>query len=111
MGISKILARQGFTTYRCTNGAEALQLLRTQPVDVVLTDIYMAEMDGFEVITQIRTQYPGLPVIAMSGGGRGLGMSCLSIAHKLGAVVTLQKPLDLDVLVNELHRLADSSPH
>lgn len=49
------------------NGLEALKVLESSRVDVVLTDLNMPVMDGFALISRIRTAYPDMPVIVMTG--------------------------------------------
>ncbi len=51
------------------NGREALEVIRRQQPDVVLTDLQMPEMDGLELVRQIRRNYPHIPVILMTGYG------------------------------------------
>lgn len=63
-----ILEKQGFSILSATNGRTGLKILQTEPVDLVLLDIMMDEMDGWEVLRQIRG-YEGLqdlPVIMLT---------------------------------------------
>lgn len=85
--------------HRCAtaaNGHEALTILREQgPFDLVITDIFMPEMDGIEAIEKIKAQQPTLKVIAISAGGMGMsGQAMLEIAQGLGAATTLAKPFE-----------------
>lgn len=59
----------GWQTLFASNGNEALNLLRQQAVDVVLTDLLMPEMDGLELVRAIRVQHPLVPVILMTAHG------------------------------------------
>jgi DNA-binding NtrC family response regulator len=78
-----------------SRGIEALQLLQTTPVDVVLTDIKMPEMDGLTLLKKIREQYPDIFVIAITGYG---SVEDAVRAMKLGAYDYLQKPFDFDLI-------------
>ena len=78
-----------------SRGIEALQLLQTTPVDVVLTDIKMPEMDGLTLLKKIRELYPDIFVIAITGYG---SVEDAVRAMKLGAYDYLQKPFDFDVI-------------
>ena len=70
--------------------------------DLVLVDIFMPEMDGFEVIRALRTQVPLPPIVAMSGGGPTRLGDVLAIAATLGATRTLRKPFTSRELVDAL---------
>lgn len=60
----------------------------------------MPELDGLEVLQQIRVDFPGLPVIAVSGGMRNGTIDFLPIAEKLGACCVLNKPVKLTTLLS-----------
>lgn len=73
-----------------TSSREALQQLRTQTFDLIITDIYMPDADGLEVIRDAQRIAPQTPIIAMSGmTGR---MNMLKVAQHLGACCTVMKP-------------------
>lgn len=80
------------------DGREALRLAEREPFDLVITDINMPEMDGIEVMMTLSQQQPGLPVIAISGGGRLPKELLLSSASLLGAVTSLPKPFGIQDL-------------
>ena len=52
------------------NGVEATRLMTEKPVDLVLTDLQMPEMDGFALLAWMHNTYPDVPVFTMSGVGR-----------------------------------------
>ncbi len=62
----KYLKREGICGIECENGAEALAYLKENAVDLVILDIMMAGMDGFEVLKQIRQRMGEIPVILLS---------------------------------------------
>lgn len=62
----KYLKREGICGVECENGTEALAYLKEHPVDLVILDIMMAGMDGFEVLKQIRQKLGEIPVILLS---------------------------------------------
>ncbi len=86
------LRRAGHTVIDAGDGAEGLSKLRTTPIDVVVTDIFMPGRDGIEVVRELRSRRPRLPVVAVSGGSRLLGEDFLPTARALGAAATLGKP-------------------
>ena len=73
---------------------EVLDHIASFKPDVIVTDIIMPEMDGIEVIRQVRHYDNKLPVIAISGGGRIAGAEYLELAEAVGAAATLEKPFD-----------------
>lgn len=77
------------------NGQQALEILRSQPIDCVLSDIRMPEMELEELLAVIRKQWPGIVVIATSGYSDM--ESAANIIGK-GAADFLGKPLNLDAL-------------
>jgi CheY-like chemotaxis protein len=94
--------RQGiekhFSTTRvltAANGREGLDLLETNQVRLVITDLIMPEMDGFELITRIMDRYPEIPVIAVTGKAVAESQR---ITLKKGTLVVLFKPLGLKEL-------------
>ncbi|NGZ28821.1 MAG: response regulator [Magnetococcales bacterium] len=88
------------------NGKVGLRLYWEHMPDLVITDILMPEKDGVEVIMELVDQAPGVKIIAISGGGRGLDANFnLRVAQDFGALRALAKPFTrrevLD-LVNDL---------
>jgi two-component system response regulator YesN len=81
------------------NGTEALGYLDGHAVDVVLTDIFMPEMDGIETIAALRRKFPNIRVVAMSGRP---GVDYLAVARELGVAHTLRKPFEIDELFQAL---------
>ncbi len=84
----------GHTVAEATNGREGVALYRQQPVDLVITDIHMPEMNGLELILELTRQFLNVRVIAISGG-LGENTSALDVAKLLGARQTLQKPFSI----------------
>ena len=103
--LSSILEDEGYQVSLAKSGAEALKLIRAEPPELVLLDIWMPEIDGLETLKRIRQQFPNLMVIMMSGHG---SVETAVKATKLGAYDYLEKPLDLEkvtILVrNALHQ-------
>jgi DNA-binding NtrC family response regulator len=86
----------GYTVAEARNGQEGSQRQRMEPVDLVITDILMPEQEGLETIQALRQEFPGIKIIAISGGvGR---LNFLPLARKFGALRTLQKPFTLQQL-------------
>jgi CheY-like chemotaxis protein len=74
------------------DGVRGVASYRANPADVVILDIFMPEKDGIETLADLRRLTPGVPVIAISGGGSHGFTGVLKTASLMGAVCTLDKP-------------------
>ncbi|MEO6545737.1 MAG: response regulator [Nitrospiraceae bacterium] len=90
-----ILERAGHTVFEASNGHEGMAIWRREPTDVVVTDIFMPEKDGIEVILEMKNVAAKPKIIAMSGGGRKGLLDWNSTALSSGADRVLLKPFDL----------------
>lgn len=87
-----VLRNANHEVLEATDGRHALDVLGHDIVDLLITDIVMPELDGIGLIREIRKRFPGLHVIAISGGGRQRNLDYLEVAQKLGAEFILPKP-------------------
>jgi two-component system response regulator PilR (NtrC family) len=67
--LQKILAREGYQLDTVADGASALEYLEKNTVDIVISDLKMPRMDGFELLKQIKNKYPSVGVIIMTAYG------------------------------------------
>ena len=88
--LEKLLTVAGHKVDVAADGQEALRRQRMNPAELVITDLFMPNRDGFETILHFRKMFPQVRLIAMSGKPTAAMM--LSIAHTLGAVAVLEKP-------------------
>lgn len=67
--IARLLQEEGYAVEVATNGAEALRIAQESPheFDLVVTDVRMPQMDGWQLGRRVREQWPGLPVLYISG--------------------------------------------
>jgi CheY-like chemotaxis protein len=100
----------GHTVTEARNGLEGLRLFQREPADLVITDLIMPEKEGIETIMELRKKYPGVKIIAMSGGGRVTAASHLRAARQLGANHVLTKPFDNDDLKLAIAATLDVQP-
>ncbi len=91
-----------FRVLLARNGREASRVLETERVDLILTDLKMPEMDGFELILHVNRLYPTVPMMVMTAFGTPLIEKQL---RERGVWAYLEKPLDLDQLAGELLRI------
>lgn len=93
--VQAILERAGHETFFAEDGEEALREYALHGIDLVVTDLQMPEVHGFELITILREFAKPPAVIAVSG----TGPFQLQMAEALGAKYTLQKPLNPKLLL------------
>lgn len=84
-----------FSLLTATNGREAMEVLATCPVDLVVTDLRMPEVDGFALLAHISRSYPFLPTIVMTAFS---SPEIEERADRAGSLVLLEKPLDFSRL-------------
>ena len=105
------LRRRGHTVITASNGAEALEMMPEEGVRLVITDIHMPELDGFDLIPALLERFPALKILAISGVDEWEPKDNLNVARDLGAVCCIEKPFDLDLLygcVKDLIEEADA---
>src|SRR5687768_13968300 len=90
--VHQMLVRAGHVVTSTTSGTEALQIFRTNPSELVVTDLIMPDTDGLELIQELRKLNQTVPILAMSGGGRVNADEYLTVAKKYGAAGVLTKP-------------------
>jgi CheY-like chemotaxis protein len=100
------MLKTALSGYTCSvqtahNGLEGLRLLGRHPFDVVITDIIMPELDGFEVIMAVNRMQQPPRVIAMTGGTKHLSREYLAeVARTLSVEQVLFKPFSIDELLD-----------
>ena len=92
--LEQLLLRMGYQVALADNGRSALLQMSKQPVDLVVTDMLMPEMEGAETILAVRQHYPDVKILAISGGGISSATTYLKIADALGAHKILNKPFE-----------------
>lgn len=99
-----------FNLHTATNGADAVKVLKSSPViDLVVTDLSMPKMDGFELLAYMNRNYPKIPVILMTAFGTP---KIEEIVSSMGIFRYLEKPLDINsVADNILEALSIKSGH
>jgi two-component system chemotaxis response regulator CheY len=114
MTLLKFLERGGHVVTVCGGGAEAWSCLGKNRFDVVVTDLWMMNGDGLELIQRMRTTGDLTPVIAITGGDpRSPQSTSVDVALRVGANQALSKPVTKAVLleaVRECIGLEENAP-
>ncbi|MGH9888975.1 MAG: sigma-54-dependent transcriptional regulator, partial [bacterium] len=94
--LSRAFALEGYTAVTASSGARGLERLGEEPIDAVLSDVVMPEMDGLAFLEEVRRRAPDVPVILMSGQAT---VDTAVRATRLGALDFVEKPIGLDRLL------------
>lgn len=89
------LTGQGFNVLMAEGGLRALEILKAERVDLVLTDMKMPKMDGLDVVTAVKKDHPGIPIVLMTGYAVE---DRVQRALELKATVCLKKPFPIEDL-------------
>ena len=92
----RVLHKAGHTGYEAGSGDEGIELFHQVHPALVITDIVMPDMEGIELIRELRREAPTLQILAISGGGPPV---FLRAATALGATAALEKPFGADQLL------------
>ena len=90
---------KGFKVHAAFSGAEALEILRSQQVDILLTDVRMPDMDGVALYRKTRKTHPKLITVLMTAYAAD---DIIQQGMKEGIKTVLNKPLDIDFLLSLL---------
>jgi DNA-binding NtrC family response regulator len=102
--LQTLLSRAGHEVLQAADGSEAIRLWRNGGADLVITDLHMPNKDGIQTILELLTHTPGIPIIAMSGGGQTKRLDLLGNVTLLGSVLTIEKPFTLSEMMSVVSR-------
>ena len=97
--LRQMFEREGHVIMEAADGKEAIKMNKSNPADLIITDIIMPEMEGIRTIMELKKAKPDAKIIAVSGGGKNAPEQYLHFAKKLGADRTFTKPFNRDELV------------
>lgn len=98
--------KDSFAVVTALDGEEAVSILSSAQIDLVITDLKMPKMDGFELLAYITTHHPTLPAIVMTA------FSTPDIERKIentGSLKLLEKPIDFDELADSIFETLERS--
>ncbi len=105
--VKQLLLNEGYHVLEASNGKHAMEFLKNESPELVITDIIMEEMDGVEIIMEIRENYPDVKIIAMSGGSKISSEDYLESASDLGADRIFNKPFALSDMLSAIKELIE----
>ena len=94
MVVVETLRDAGYEVLEAGDGMEALEVLRKSPVDLMMTDIQMPRMNGYQLVEAAMTRWPGMKILLVTGYARDSVPDAVTRA----ALHTLHKPFDVDRL-------------
>jgi DNA-binding NtrC family response regulator len=97
---AKLMEKKGIDVLTAQSGEQALELLRTHEVHVVILDIKMPGMDGFKTLRAIKTLYPPVEVIFLTGHAT---MDSAIEGLQFGAFDYVMKPADIDEILTRAY--------
>lgn len=95
------MRRRDLTVLTASHGLEAVEVLSSGPIDLVLTDLQMPEMNGFELLAWVMTHQPHIPVYSMTA----YPAEADERLSELGSIECFTKPLDIPVLLDRVSRV------
>jgi CheY-like chemotaxis protein len=96
--VTTFLTRANYRSVGFVDARTVPGYLREHGAALIITDLFMPNMDGFEVLRALRNEFPSIPVIALSGSGQMEREFYLRCAVNLGAVASLNKPFEPEAL-------------
>lgn len=108
LGLSKLLSNEGFLVDCVSNGFEALNYLRQQEVNLIVTDINMPEMNGITFLKELNKNFPSSNVIMITAHG---GVESYIEAMNLGAFEYINKPVKIEELKSILRKIFRETSH
>lgn len=93
----------GFKVVEASNGIEGLRLVEHHPCEIVIVDLIMPEKEGLSTILELKTRFPQLGILAISGRAE-----YLTLARELGADGSLPKPIHVTMLLDNVRKIVDA---
>jgi CheY-like chemotaxis protein len=101
----RVLEADGHAVRAEETGDRGVRAYRDEPADVVVCDLFMDGQGGLQTIRELRRDFPGVRILAVSGGGRTVPGDYLPAARALGAAAVLAKPFSPEEFRDAVGRL------
>jgi len=108
IGLSRLLSNEGFLVDSVSNGYEALNYLRQQEVNLIISDINMPEMNGISFLKELNKNFPKSNVIMITAYG---GVESYIEAMNLGVFEYINKPVKIEELKSILRKIFKDMSH
>ena len=105
--IKLMLEDEKYNVVEAENGAIGIEKFRAGNYDLVISDIYMPEKSGLEVVVTLKKDYPDIQIIILSDGGKENFTDYMSVCEALGATSFLSKSKIKDELLPLIKRLIE----
>ncbi len=105
--LSQMLERGGHDPVTAPDGEAGTRLFRQEKIDLIITDMVMPEKDGMETIMELKSDFPHVKIIALSGGAKIGPYSYLMMAKRLGADRIFSKPVKRKELLAAIDELLE----
>lgn len=107
LALTRLLAKEGYDVKTAANGSEALNQIRSQPVELIITDLNMPVMNGLSFLRELNREQPASNVIMITAYGE---VESYLEALNLGAFEYLNKPVKLDELKKVMRKMFHEPP-
>jgi DNA-binding NtrC family response regulator len=101
--IMNTLENEGHIVSEASNGAEGQLAIEANNFDLIITDMFMPEKDGFDIMTFARARSKTIPIIVISGGGAALTADWALTGAEAFASATIQKPFKSEILIRTVN--------
>jgi CheY-like chemotaxis protein len=95
-----VVQKLGYYTQIAINGIDAIKFIKQDTPDIIMLDIFMSEMDGYETIKYIQDNFDNIPIIVVTAGGN----SCIKKIKEMGILFYIQKPIIPNKLQKEINK-------
>jgi len=104
--LQELFEARGFQSYVASDGEEAIEIVQTRSIHLVILDMHMPRLTGLETLRRLKRFYQLLPCILMSAE---LDQRVIAEAQQLNAFSVLAKPLSLKKITNAVHSALKSA--
>ncbi len=108
--LAMLFQLHGWCTVTASSGAEAMKVLQYEAIDLIVTDIFMPDFDGLELLREVSRRWPGLPIIVLFGKPNWGDIDWLRMARHLGAHAVLEKTSAFDDVLREVEAAVPMTP-